>query len=63
MSNLENILQKLIEERRIAQENSDNESQAFAKKFIEDRTNVKLEILKNSSLLCFGMFNQPVIKD
>jgi hypothetical protein len=39
MSDLENLLQKLIEEKRIAQENPDIDSQAFAKKFIEDRTN------------------------
>lgn len=62
MSDLENLLQKLTEERRIAQENSDIDSQAFAKKFIEDRTNEKLAALKNSSLLCYGMFNQPVFK-
>jgi len=58
MSNLENLLQKLIEEKRIARENTDSESEAFAKKFIENRTNVKLAALKNSSLLCYGMFNQ-----
>lgn len=57
MSHLENLLQKLIEERRIARENTDNKSEEF----IKDRTNEKLAELKTSSLLCYGMFNQQFV--
>ena len=63
---MSDLLQKLLEERRIAQENSDDKSKEFAKKFIEDRTNEKLNMYRKSSLLCFGAFNQqfiPVVKD
>ena len=63
---LQKLLEKLLEERRIALENSDSKSQEFGKKFIEYRTNEKLNMYRKSSLLCFGAFNQqftPVTKD
>lgn len=58
ISNIENILQKLIDERRMSRENDDR-----MKKFIEDKRNAEIDMIRKTSLLCFGMFNQQLVND
>lgn len=55
-TNIGNILQKLVEEQRIRRENTNTNDKLI--KFIEDKRNTNLDMIKKSSLLCYGMFNQ-----
>lgn len=59
-SNIGIILQKLVEERRIDRENAYKNSDDRLLKFIEHKRNANLDMIKKSSLLCYGIFNQQL---